>query len=69
MKIEVKPAGIIVIVWATITLFSDLTVLYSEWTLAIKAVALIALLYMATLEYGNSKNQILPTPEAGVTEN
>lgn len=50
-KLTIKPASIIVIIWATLVLFSDLTVLYSEWSLGIKACALVALLYAMSLEH------------------
>ena len=41
-------ATIVVIVWATIILFSDVTMLYSELEIGVKAIALISLLYLAS---------------------
>jgi hypothetical protein len=51
MTITIKPAAIIAIIWATVILFSDLTVLYDGWDFIMKIIAVGVLLYLSTLEF------------------
>lgn len=46
-----KPATIILVIWATVTLFIDFTVLYDEWGFAFKLIAVMILLILSMKEY------------------
>jgi len=57
-----KPAAIIVIIWASITLFSNLTVWFDPIECIIKLIAVFSLVYIAKLEFEGDKQCLTKNP-------
>lgn len=51
---NVKPAAIILIIWATLTLFIDIGSWYGLETIFVKMVAILVLVHLASFEFEGS---------------